>query len=133
MQPFTDREELLAVMVENIYRADASRRGRAVPLRGSHRGLGAMPPELASSLRFFAAGHQVFHHVQRFTREHPVLSRRLAATRGTFNPLAAIFADPQAAFRSSLGSDREARRYAEVTFGEIDFQRFVAGPVVPPV
>lgn len=132
MQPFTNREELLAIMVENIYRADDSRRGRALPLRASHQNLGAMPPELASSLRFFATGHQVFHHVQRFTREHPVLSRRLAATRATFNPLAAIFADPQGAFRMSLGSDREALRYAEVTFGEIDFQRYKAGPVVPP-
>lgn len=124
LRDFTNREELIAVLVENIYRSDPSRVGRRVHLRASHAVMGRMEGDLASSFRFFSAGHRVFPIVREFCKDNPVLTELLAKVPSSFNPIAAYGKDPDRAFRASLGSDRDARAYESDFFGEIDMRRY---------
>ena len=128
---FSNREEFLAVLVENIYRSDPGRIGRRMPLRGSHASMQPMERSLADSLRFFAAGNQVFHLVSEFRRDHPVLFQLLARVPSRFNPLAAFEKDRQRAFELSLGTNRDAARYEEAFFDELAIERMLRPPVDP--
>lgn len=125
LRTFTNREEFVAVLIENIYRSDPTRVGGRMPLRGSHQGSGAMAKELAGSFRFFAAGSHVFHLVAQFVRDNPVFAQLLANVRARFNPLAAFFSDRQRAFRISMGTDRDAATYAEDLFDRLEGDRML--------
>jgi hypothetical protein len=90
---YGDTEEFIAVVVTNIFMTDPTNKygtGIQVGLRRDH-GFGKMTPNLADSLGFFSSSRNTFNRIDRFCKDDPWFTKKLAGTRAAFNPIAAYY------------------------------------------
>ena len=110
LQKYGNTEELIAVVVTNIFMSDPSNtRADHVGVRADHDNFAKASPELASSLGFFKSSLDAFSRIEQFCTEDRYFAERLSEVPATFNPVAAYFHD-QATARSNSASFRAVVR-----------------------
>ena len=92
MAKYTGKEELYAVIVENMFQSEV--KGE---LRGEHLHHNRLDPRFSSSENFFKQDHKVFETIETFCTENKGLTRMLARINVAFNPIAVYLKDPRAA------------------------------------
>ncbi len=99
---YTDTEEFMAVMATNIYISDRSNKIKS-GLRASHQGFQPLSGDFDEPFEFFSASTQVFDLVEKFCKDNPGFSKRVAVdvADAPFNPLADYYADADRAKRLS--------------------------------
>jgi hypothetical protein len=103
LKGYDNTEELIAVVVTNVYMADpTNKKADRVGLRRDH-GFGTLNPALADSLEFFASSQDAYKYIDQFCREDAWFTKKLAESKATFNPIAVYYHD-QAAARSKSAS-----------------------------
>ncbi len=124
---YTDLEEFVAVLSENVLRSE-----RGNPLRADHHTTNVLSPQLSDSFGFFASSAQTFRFVERFCKENPGFTKALSQVRSRFNPLAAYYKDRQKALEQSYRAASIQRDAAG--FEQDFFEKMARGrsPVLPP-
>lgn len=92
MAKYTGKEELYAVILENMFQSEVKG-----DLRGEHLHHTRLDPGFSTSASFFKQGRQVFETVETFCNENKGLTRMLAKLNVPFNPIAVYLKDPKAA------------------------------------
>ena len=103
LRGYDNTEELIAVVVTNIYMTDpTNKKADRVGLRRDH-GFGTLNPALSDSLEFFASSQDSYNRIDQFCREDAWFTQKLAETKAAFNPIAVYYHD-QAAARNKSAS-----------------------------
>ena len=98
-------EELIAVVVTNIFMTDPSNtRSDRVGLRRDH-GFGKLESARSDSLAFFRSSQNAFNRIEQFCREDRWFTERLAETRATYNPVMVYYQFQTAARKASSSTE----------------------------
>jgi hypothetical protein len=106
LQPYTNTEEFLAILVTNIFISDVTNHHKT-SLRANHQGHAALDPELAGSFRFFSLGTAAFNAIANFCSENGGFTRMLADVPAPFNPVAAYYKNRAKAFDMAANGDAD--------------------------
>lgn len=92
MAKYTGKEELYAVIVENMFQSEMKG-----DMRGEHFHHNRLDPRFNSSITYFKQDPKVFETIETFCNENKGLTRMLAKLNVPFNPIAVYLKDPKAA------------------------------------
>ena len=92
MAKYTGKEELYAVIVENMFQSEVQGE-----MRGEHLHHNRLDPRFGSSANYFKQDPLVFETIETFCKENKGLTRMLAKLNVPFNPIAVYLNDPKAA------------------------------------
>lgn len=106
LQPYTNTEEFLAILVTNIFISDVTNHHKT-SLRANHQSHAALDPELAGSFRFFSLGTRAFNVIANFCSENAGFTRMLADVPAPFNPIAAYYKNRAKAFDMAANGDAD--------------------------
>lgn len=107
LKPFTNSEELLAIMLTNIFISDGTNHHKS-SLRAEHVGHGKLDPALADSFGYFALGTTAYNVIARFCEENQGYSRMVAEIPAKFNPVWAYYKNRRKAFEIAAGGDADS-------------------------
>jgi hypothetical protein len=103
---YDNEEEFIAVLVENIYITDPTNKP-ASTLRRDHASFRSLESDLDESFTFFRSSVSTYRLVEKFCKENPGFTKKLAKVKSSFNPVAAFYQDPK---RARMYSDSLAAR-----------------------
>lgn len=106
LQPYTNTEEFLAILVTNIFISDVTNHHKTA-LRANHESHTALDPEIADSFRYFSLGTRAFNVIANFCSDNRGFTRMLATVPARFNPIAAYYSNPHKAFEMAANGDAE--------------------------
>lgn len=108
---YRNTEELIAVVVTNIFMTDPSNaRSDRVGLRKDH-GFGKLESSRENALEFFRSSHDAFHRIEQFCREDRWFTERLAETKATYNPVMVYYHFQTAARKASNSAGATVRDF----------------------
>jgi hypothetical protein len=136
IQPFTNSEEFIAILVTNIFISDVTNHHKTA-LRANHQGHAPLDPELADSFRFFSLGTTAFNIIATFCEENGGFTRMLSTVPARFNPIAAYYKNRRKAFDIAANGDGD---YVFEGLTPIDYfrapggtyRRIIPFPAPPP-
>lgn len=102
---YTDNEEFIALVLSNIYISDRSNKIKS-GLRSDHQGFHPLSTDFDDSFKFFSTSTFTFGLIERFCKDNPGLTRKLAndLAKTKFNPLAAYYSNKEKARKLSQGA-----------------------------